>query len=331
MTAAPATADGDNLIHAMACHSIACKAANLSPKTLVLYDGRYKQFLTFLQQQGYQPPFSMDLLSPLTVREAAIWLKEQSTGPRGGEATARSLVGTLKTWSAWLADEGWLLTDPLARLRRPKVTRVARQPFTQEEVRALIFAAAESRSATRDTAIILLLLDTGLRVAELCSLTVDRVDIAGRRLVVHGKGRIERSLYFGSPERRDGGRTVRALRQYLREREAILQRFPGRDQGHVFLGFDGFPLNPGGVRTMFTRLARVADVGHVFPHRFRHTFATLFLVRNPGHLEQLRGLLGHLSDDQYRTYVHLSQEYIAQRAGRQSLAEAWVGEEKDAS
>jgi hypothetical protein len=60
-------------------------------------------------------------------------------------------------------------------------------------------------------------------------------------------------------------------------------------------------------------------------HRFRHTFSSWYLVRHPGDETGLRGILGHLSADMLRVYVHLAYEITAQRAGRVSLSEAWLG------
>jgi hypothetical protein len=146
MYARPSDALGDNLIHAFAIHLEAAVASGASPKTVSLYDGRYKQFLSFLKEQGEQPPFRLELLNVHNARRAAIWIREQSKGHRGGEHAARMLVCVLKIGSAWLADEGYLddEIDPLARLRRPRASSGARLPMTQEDVRALRASAVDS-------------------------------------------------------------------------------------------------------------------------------------------------------------------------------------------
>lgn len=322
----------DNLVRAFCCHLEAVQAEGNSPKTLLLYEGRHKQFLTFLQAQGLQPPFPIETLNAANVRRAAIWIRERSKGPRGGEAAARALVGTLKTTSAWLADEGFTDADLVARVRRPKVTASARTPFSQTEVRQLVLAAVDTRLATRDISMIHLLLDTGMRVGGLCSILLEDVSLRERRLIIRLKGGRQHVLYFGSTDRRDGGRSVRALKAYLAEREVLVSRWrrvgDQRDGGRLFLGYDGWPLNPGGVRDVFDRLATASGVTHVFPHRFRHTFATWYMVRHPGDETGLRGILGHLSPDMYRVYCHLAHEIIAQRAGRVALSEAWLGDDE---
>ncbi len=326
-------APADNLVRAFSLHLEACNAAGLSPKTIEIYDGRYKQFLTFLKAQGHQPPFQLELLTPVNARRASIWIREHSHGRRGGEHAAKALIATLKTGSAWLADEGYLddEVDPLARLRRPKASSSARLPLTQEDVRALRSAALDSQTGTRDIAIIRLLLDTGMRIGGLCSIMLADLDMRERRLVLRLKGGRQHVLYFGSPERRDGGGTVRAVQRYLVERNEIVARWEGRgrgdrSQGRLFLSFDGWPLQPPGFHAALKQLATTAGLTGVFPHRFRHTMATFYLVRHPGDESGLRGILGHLSDDMFRTYTHLAHEIIAQRAGRVALSEAWLEE-----
>jgi len=316
----------DNLVRAFCCHLEAVQAEGASVQTLRLYEGRHKQFLTYLLTHEQAPPFAMDLLNASNVRRASIWLREHSRGSRGGEYASRALVATLKTSSAWLCDEGYIDVDLVARVKRPRVSAVARMPFSQLEVRGLVLAALGTRQTSRDVAIIHLLLDTGMRVGGLCSVRLEDVSLRDHRLELRLKGGRRHVLYFGSPDRRDGGRTVRALKAFLLERDAIVKRHPNRDQGHLFVGFDGWPLKPGGVRGILNRLGIDSGVAHVYPHKFRHTFATWYLVRHQGDETGLRGILGHLSDDMYRVYAHLAHEIIAQRAGRVALSEAWLGD-----
>lgn len=319
----------DNLIHAFALWLQALESENRSPQTIALYEGRCRQFLAYLTTQGDGGRFALASLSADNVRRASTWIREQSAGRRGGESAARALVVTLKTASAWLADECVLPVHALARVKRPTVSRSAQTPFGQEEVRSLVAAAGRSANGARDIAIIHLLLDTGMRVGGLCSIMLQDLNLRDRRLELRLKGGRRQALYFGSPSRRDGGHTVRTLRAYLNERERLVQRQRSlngdHSQGRLFLGRDGWPLKESGVRQILNRLAQDAHVSNVHPHRFRHTMATWYLVRHPGDETGLRGILGHLSDDMYRVYVHLSSEIIAQRAGRTSLAEAWLG------
>lgn len=322
----------DNLVRAFATHLEAVAASGCAKATIILYDGRYKAFLSYLKAEGFEPPFALNMLNPTNARRCGLWVKEHSRGARGGEHAMRMELCVLKIGSAWLADEGYLLDgiDPLARVRRSRATSGIRLPLTQDDVRALIGASVFVPTGTRDVAMIHLLLDCGMRSGGICSILASDLDLKERRVVLRLKGGREHVLYFGSSERRDGGHTVRALRHYMEDRAALVarwSRFPDRARGHLFLGVDGRPLAPAGFRVSLRQLAQHADLDGVFPHRFRHTFATMFLVRHPGDETGLRGILGHLSNDMFRAYTHLAHEIIAQRAGRVSLAEAWLGDE----
>ncbi len=324
----------DNLVKAFAVHLEACAAKGDAQATLTQYEGRYRQYLTFLRAEGYEPPFELDLLNAALVRRCAVWIREHSRGHRGGQASAKALLATLKTGSAWLADEGYLpdYVDPLARVKRPKAPSPARTPFGQDDVRALVGAAADTQTGTRDTAIMLLMLDTGMRVGGICSIQREDIDLKERRVKLRLKGGGMHTLYFGSSDRRDGGRSARAIARYVAERDELVKKWTARPRGdrssgHLFLSYDGWPLTERGFHEALATLARAAEVPGVFPHRFRHTFATWYLVRNPGDETGLRGILGHLSADMYRTYAHLAHEIIAQRAGRVALSEAWLGDE----
>lgn len=319
--------DADSLVHAFACHLIAVQATNASPETIRLYDGRHKQFLTYLNEQGHAPPFDLELLNAGNVRKAALWVRDHSRGSRGGQAASRVLVSTLKTTSAWLADEGYIDVDMVARVRRPRVPSASRTPFSQSEVRQIVAAALETKMGSRDIAMIHLLLDTGVRIGGLCSILVEDLSVRDRRVELRLKGGRRHTLYFGSPDRRDGGRSVRAMRQWLVQREEIMEHWPTRHQGRLWLGFDGWPLDVSGARAVLHRLGEVSGVPNCIPHRFRHTFATMYLVRHPGDETGLRGTLGHLSQEMFRTYIHLSSEFLAKRAGRVALSEAWLGDE----
>src|SRR5258708_6508420 len=97
-----------NLVRAFATHLEAVAAAGCAKATIVLYDGRYKAFLSYLKTEGHEPPFALNLLNPTNARRCGLWVKEHSRGARGGEHAMRMELCVLKIGSAWLADEGYL-------------------------------------------------------------------------------------------------------------------------------------------------------------------------------------------------------------------------------
>ena len=129
-------------------------------------------------------------------------------------------------------------------------------------------------------AILMLLLDCGLRIAELASLKLGDVDTdTGTIVVQRGKGGKGRMMHIGD-------KAQKALWRYL-----CLYR--NGDSDGLFVGQDGKPLERAGLQTMIERLGRKSGV-KVHAHKLRHTFAISYL-RNGGDIFSLKYLLGHNS------------------------------------
>jgi integrase/recombinase XerC len=207
----------------------------------------------------------------------------------------------LRTFFAFLVEEGALDSSPMERLKPPIIRQDQVQPFTREQQEALRLAARRSRDPRRNEAILLLLLDTGLRASELCGLRVKDLDLAGRRCYVLGKGNKHRAVYFGSVAARALGAYLREVR---REPEAplfIAERGPGV----------GEPFTRSGLLQLMKRLGKAAklEACRCSPHTFRHTFAVEFL-RAGGNVFSLKELLGHTTLTMTQRYVALAQADI---------------------
>jgi integrase/recombinase XerD len=105
--------------------------------------------------------------------------------------TRRNIWATFRSFFSWASDE-FDLPNPMKATEAPKFERPPAEPFTKEEVEALLKASKFTREANttnrmsfkvqrptarRDQAMILALLDTGLRVSELCSLTLGDIEV----------------------------------------------------------------------------------------------------------------------------------------------------------
>lgn len=135
--------------------------------------------------------------------------------------TVSTYYTNLRTLFRCLVDERALGSSPIEGIRPPIFRRDQVQPFTQAQTTALLLAAHRSKHKRRDEAIILFLLDTGVRAAELCALRMCDLDMDGRRCRVLGKGNKHRNVYFGRT-------TTKALWQYLMEE-------PREQVSHLFL------------------------------------------------------------------------------------------------
>lgn len=168
------------------------------------------------------------------------------------------------------------------------------QPFSQEQISAFLLATKRSRSPLRNEAIILLLLDTGIRNAELCGLRRRDVDLPGKRITVLGKGDKRRSIFFSRV-------TSRALNAYMKDRK-------GAPSDPLFFSVRDEVMTGSGLQQLIRRLATVAGIEGVrcSPHTFRHTCALWFL-KNGGQVFALKEMLGHTNLQMTLRYVNLAE------------------------
>ncbi len=228
----------------------------------------------------------------LTPPELRAWLVElrATLSPM----SVAGYVRGLRAWGNWLAADGLAAALALRGLARPRVPRKVIEPLSDTDLRQLLGAAER-----RDAAIVLLLLDTGLRVSEVVGIRLGDLRADGG-IKVTGKGAAERIVPVGAAARR-------AVGGYLAERPA------GEASQPLFLNASGQPLTTSGVSQLLRRLRNSAGVGaRCNPHRFRHTFAHRYLV-NGGDALTLQRILGHSSLDMVRRYVTLTDIDLASR------------------
>lgn len=176
---------------------------------------------------------------------------------------------SVRAFMRWLVRRGKLRVNPLLEVRRPVLPDEARVGLSVDDARALVKAAGKSPEPVRDRALVVLMLDTGLRREEVAGVTVAGLDCRRRLLTVkRGKGGKGRLVPVSS-------RALRAVRAWL--------SVSGRQSNDSLFG-----LTRWGVRSVVARLGRLAGV-KVSPHVLRHTFATLYA----GDIEDLRLILGH--------------------------------------
>jgi integrase/recombinase XerC len=157
----------------------------------------------------------------------------------------------------------------------------------------------------RDAALLELLYATGMRISEAASLTIDRVDVARRRLRVIGKGAKERELLFGRPAQA-------AVQAYLAEGRPRLAAH-GTDaptNATLFLNARGGPLTARGARMIVDRWVEATGVAtRTSPHTLRHSFAT-HLLEGGADLRSVQELLGHANLATTQIYTHLSDAAV---------------------
>jgi len=169
----------------------------------------------------------------------------------------------------------------------------------------------------------LLLLDTGVRVAELCydntrpeektGLRLEDIKMgtgrAGSYITVMGKGRKSRTMKIGKETRL-------ALKEYLKYAR------PQTDHSYVFVGRSRAPLTVHGVETVLTNLGIWGGVKNVHPHRFRHTYAVNQLLAKTNALV-LMTLMGHTTLEATKVYTRALTQLHARQASASIVDEHW--------
>ena len=227
-------------------------------------------------------------------------------------ATVSTYFRYLRAFFQFLLDEGVLDLSPMATLKPPIVRSDQVQPFTPDQVTALLEAARRSRYPLRDTALVLFLFDTGCRSSEVCDLRMKDVDLRGRRCTIHGKGNKSRAVYFGAE-------TYKALYNYIRQK--------GREEDDFLFLSERSSTGGGFTRWgLLQNIERLGEAAHIeacrcSPHTFRHTFAIEFL-RAGGDTFTLQKILGHTTLSMTNQYVSLAQADIERQHRRFSPADA---------
>jgi integrase/recombinase XerD len=304
-------------------------ARSLSPRTVADYENSFRKLRAFLGD----PPIA-DVTAD-DVRRFLASLSAVAAAPAGvARRPARAIgkkqklnihTGLSALWTWALAGQ-YVTAHVVRQVQRPKPEKPVIVPFSQEDLRGLL-AATGRRSAVysrpgkracdharpqalRDRAILLLLLDTGMRASELCGLKLRDVDAKNRAVTVWGKGSKERRLPLGP-------RSAAALWKYVADarKEATVNEV-------VFLAQDGAPMTRNGLLRIIYRLGAAAGVADAHPHRFRHTFA-IECLRNGMNERTLQELLGHESLEMLRVYTRIAQTDIVNGHQVASPVENW--------
>jgi site-specific recombinase XerD len=276
-----------------------------SPRTVEYYQDNLRRFLWYAGRQGWSD--DVRFLTEWQIREFLGYVGTEThrwglegngseTSQRNAShSTVRHYFVVLSCFFNWAVGEGFVEENPMARIKVAKSKPKVIVPFSNEEISRMLAVCDYDYEhnakflGSRNRAIILVLLDTGIRLSELLGMKVGDINNDTGYIRVLGKGSKERVVRMGKVARK-------ALWRYLMYRTR-------KDAQELWLTEEGKPLHNGGVHSLVKRLKERAGInasGNV--HRFRHSFALSFL-RTDKNVFNLQYLLGHSDLDMVRRYT----------------------------
>ena len=256
-------------------------AGNRSPLTIEGYGRILRALAQYLETQKIR---KWAAVSPGMLREFLAARLGRGLKP----STVRIEATIVGCFFNWLIQEGIAKENPMSHVRRPKNPQRIRKTFTAAELKGMFAAIERTHDPIRNKAILSLLVDCGLRMAELLALTPANYDATNSLLTVKGKGSKIRTVSMGQ--------------QCKQAFEAHLEVVNGSLWG----------LHRPGLRRLLDSLGNRAGV-HAYPHKFRHTFACRFLDAGGG-LDELQVLLGHSCIASTMIYLGAGREERALRS-----------------
>ncbi len=236
-------------------------------------------------------------LTPHDVRAFAARTHAQGLNPR---SVQRRLSG-LRSFMNYLVRENLLRHNPAVDIPAPKARRNLPNTLDIEQMGRLLEIPSTDPLGARDRAMLELLYSSGLRLAELVDLDPADVDLDDGVVRVTGKGRKDRLVPVGRKARA-------AIRAWLRARGELAHV----EESALFVGVRGRRISPRSVQQRVRHWARRAGIPQrVYPHLFRHSFAT-HLLESSGDLRGVQELLGHADISTTQVYTHLDFQHLAQ-------------------
>lgn len=266
-------------------------ARGASENTVLAYRRDVKEFLGHVAVDS-------GVVTAAGVEEWLGWLarKAEANGPR---STARKLSAVRKFYG-FLNERGWCETDPTEGIPLPKLPSTLPKALSVEDMKALLMSPlGTSPTEVRLRLMLQLLYATGLRVSELCGLTLDAVaEGEGVVLRVTGKGGKTRLVPLGEV-------AAETMYQFMKESRP---RLKGAKGPYLFAGPSGAALTRVRVFQLIQEAGNRVGV-HVAPHHLRHTFAT-HLLQNDADLRSVQLMLGHASLNTTQIYTKITNQRL---------------------
>ena len=269
-------------IHYLERYLAAKKLEGCSEKTLLYYKTTIEKMLISVNKN----------VREITTEELRIYLTGYQCEHDNSMVTIDNIRRIISGFFSWLEDEDYILKSPARRIHKVKTAQLIKETFTDENLESLRNACTQ----IRDLALIEFLSSTGVRIGELVQLDRNNINFYERSCIVLGKGNKQREVYFDA-------RTKLHLQEYLdgrNDKEKAL---------FVSLNKPYRRLSTSGIEKIIKKIGDQADVGDVYPHKFRRSLATMAIDKGMP-IEQVQKLLGHVRIDTTMHYAMVNQSNV---------------------
>lgn len=275
----------------------------LSENTLRAYRIDTDQFISYLKRRHLEAIPCCEL----TKDDVQEYVKELIASY--ATRTCKRKIACIKAFFNYLEFEDIIPINPFRKVRiklnEPKeLPKTIQKQEISKQLRYVYSKAHQARTqykmfySTRMVACYELLIGTGLRVGELCSLQADAIDLDNLTIRILGKGRKERIVYLTSQQIVDAMRSYSQLKQTYKI-----------SSEYFFTNLNGSRMKEETVRRIVHQVSKAVSHKKITPHMFRHTFATTLLEKNMD-ISFIQVLLGHSSIKTTQIYLHLSNATI---------------------
>jgi len=269
---------------------------NLAKNTQQAYMDDLADFWKFLETRRINSPKGVDH------RELTEYARDLNKRKMAKTSVARHF-SSLRAYYKFMIMEGYLENDPTQFLDSPKLPSSLPKILNVEDIELLLNAIdTDSALGLRDRALFELMYAGGMRVSEVCNLTIEQILIDDDLILVRGKGDKERIVPLG-------GEAKKWLIEYLEHGRPSLKKGYS-NEGVIFLNNRGQGLQRKGIWFILKKLAEKAGLNKaVSPHTFRHSFAT-HLLEGGADLRIVQEMLGHVDISTTQIYTHLDSSYL---------------------
>ena len=298
--------------------------AELSTSTQRRYRAVFGRFLTWFTQMEQRPPTLADL-HPITLVGYRGMLQETLAAT----STINTHLSALRSWCEWLTQQGYLETNPAARLKLVgRTEEPAPAALEPKQVNALLRAVQRTRYPLRNNAIVQMMIQTGMRIGECAALQWGDIEMGerkGRVRIRSGKGDKTRFVPLNQSARQalaDYAAPLLEVEPRLKAVATVWQNVDALEP--LWKSERSTPLSIREMSRMIGQaIQQTVSLGLVpaeaTPHSLRHTFATRYLLRHPGDLVGLARLLGHTSIQTTQIYVQPTEAEMARRVSQIDL------------